>query len=117
MAQARLTRGQNEREDGAALKAERCADGQDPLDESAAALGLRSARDLPDEHAMPNGAFRRIVRGLDALDADERPKRNLRFEKFGAGARSLVVASLDAFREERLDARAQRTHVHTEGRA
>ena len=58
MAQARLTRGQNEREDGAALKAERCADGQDPLDESAAALGLRSARDLPDDSYGQSGKTR-----------------------------------------------------------
>src|ERR1019366_4992687 len=63
---------------------------------------------------MPDGALRRVVGGFDAFDVDEGPQGFLCLEKFGAGTCRLLLVQREAFREDGLDARTQRTHVHPE---
>src|SRR5262249_10127809 len=63
--------------DWTALLSQRLHDGQHPLDESAPSFADGAEALLAPEHALADCTLRSIIRGLDAVVAQECPQRGL----------------------------------------
>lgn len=78
----------------AVLLAQRIADGEHALDESATGRTVGAEAGMAPQDAMPQGPFCRVVGGLDALLAHESPQRRFDGSEIGAGSRRLGIGKL-----------------------
>ncbi len=101
----------------AVLLAQRIADGEHALDESATGRAVGTEAGVTPQDAVPQGPLCRVVGGLDALLAHEGPQRRFDGSEIGAGGRRLGIGKLLTIPQREAEPPAQVADVNLEAGA